>query len=166
MLLLVLLAADLVFLQNGMLQPWLDSRGLGDNTQVTRGRGAATGNVPSFMYGRAVQLCLLCLCVCLGYICLLGREAHVQSQLTGSCQHRVCWLQVLVYFAVAKLGDTPTDGKTDVNPEGLTAGGQGQRRRGKKGWYLPLRRLSWMTDILSPPNGAQVGEANSAASAA
>lgn len=52
---------DLVFLQNGMLQPWLDSRGLGDNTQV------------------------------------------------------------LVYFAVAKLGDKPTDGKTDVNPEGLTA---------------------------------------------
>lgn len=30
-------------------------------------------------------------------------------------------LQVLVYFAVAKLGDAPTDGKTDVNPEGLTA---------------------------------------------
>lgn len=52
---------DLVFIQNGMLQPWLDERGLGDNTQV------------------------------------------------------------LVYFAVAKLGDTPTDGKTDVNPEGLTA---------------------------------------------
>eukprot|EP00775_Hariotina_reticulata_P010117 gene10117-10275_t len=52
---------DLVFLQNGMLQPWLDSKNLGDNTQV------------------------------------------------------------LVYFAVAKLGDKPTDGKTDVNPEGLTA---------------------------------------------
>lgn len=52
---------DLVFIQNGMLQPWLDSRGLGDNTQL------------------------------------------------------------LVYFAVAKLGDPPTDGKTDVNPEGLTA---------------------------------------------
>lgn len=31
-------------------------------------------------------------------------------------------LQVLVYFAVAKLGERPTDGKTDVNPEGLTAG--------------------------------------------
>jgi hypothetical protein len=31
--------------------------------------------------------------------------------------------QVLVYFAVAKMGDKPTDGKTDVNPEGLTAGG-------------------------------------------
>lgn len=29
--------------------------------------------------------------------------------------------QVLVYFAVAKKGDAPTDGKTDVNPEGLTA---------------------------------------------
>ena len=52
---------DLVFIQNGMLQPWLDERGLGENTQV------------------------------------------------------------LVYFAVAKKGDPPTDGKTDVNPEGLTA---------------------------------------------
>jgi hypothetical protein len=30
-------------------------------------------------------------------------------------------LQVLVYFAVAKKGDAPTDGRTDVNPEGLTA---------------------------------------------
>lgn len=30
-----------------------------------------------------------------------------------------------MYFAVAKLGDKPTDGKTDVNPEGLTAGRQG-----------------------------------------
>ena len=28
---------------------------------------------------------------------------------------------MLVYFAVAKQGDAPTDGKTDVNPEGLTA---------------------------------------------
>lgn len=28
---------------------------------------------------------------------------------------------MLVYFAVAKKGDPPTDGKTDVNPEGLTA---------------------------------------------
>eukprot|EP00195_Chlamydomonas_chlamydogama_P007584 CAMPEP_0202907694 /NCGR_PEP_ID=MMETSP1392-20130828/43520_1 /ASSEMBLY_ACC=CAM_ASM_000868 /TAXON_ID=225041 /ORGANISM="Chlamydomonas chlamydogama, Strain SAG 11-48b" /LENGTH=263 /DNA_ID=CAMNT_0049596709 /DNA_START=187 /DNA_END=978 /DNA_ORIENTATION=- len=52
---------DLVFIQNGMLQPWLDARDLGENTQV------------------------------------------------------------LVYFAVAKKGDKPTDGKTDVNPEGLTA---------------------------------------------
>ncbi|GAX84199.1 hypothetical protein CEUSTIGMA_g11622.t1 [Chlamydomonas eustigma] len=52
---------DLVFLQNGMLQPWLDSKDLGGNTQV------------------------------------------------------------LVYFAVAKKGEKPTDGKTDVNPEGLTA---------------------------------------------
>ena len=29
--------------------------------------------------------------------------------------------QVLVYFAVAKKGDLPTDGKTEANPEGLTA---------------------------------------------
>ena len=52
---------DLVFIQNGMLKPWLDAKGLEDNTQV------------------------------------------------------------LVYFAVAKLGDSPTDGVTDLNPEGLTA---------------------------------------------
>ena len=56
--------ADLVFIQNGMLQPWLDSNGLGGNTQV------------------------------------------------------------LVFFGVAKKGEKPTDGKTDVNPEGLTAGKQ------------------------------------------
>ena len=29
--------------------------------------------------------------------------------------------QVLVYFAVSKLGEKPIDGKTDLNPEGLTA---------------------------------------------
>ena len=29
--------------------------------------------------------------------------------------------QVLVYFAVAKMGDKPQDGKTELNPEGLTA---------------------------------------------
>lgn len=28
---------------------------------------------------------------------------------------------MLIYFAVAKLGEMPTDGKTDLNPEGLTA---------------------------------------------
>ncbi len=52
---------DLVFIQNGMLQPWLDARNLGNNTQV------------------------------------------------------------LVFFAVAAKGDPPLDGKTEVNPEGLTA---------------------------------------------
>lgn len=52
---------DLVFLQNGMLQPWLDAQGLADATQV------------------------------------------------------------LVYFAVAKKGEPPTDGITDMAPEGLTA---------------------------------------------
>lgn len=29
--------------------------------------------------------------------------------------------QVLIYFAVAKLGEMPTDGVTDMNPEGLTS---------------------------------------------
>lgn len=59
--LLVASSADLVFFQNGMLDPWLASRGLADATQV------------------------------------------------------------LVYFAVAKMGDSPIDGVTDLNPEGLTA---------------------------------------------
>jgi hypothetical protein len=30
-------------------------------------------------------------------------------------------VQVLVYFAVAKKGEMPVDGKTDLNPDGLTA---------------------------------------------
>lgn len=53
--------ADLVFFQNGMLEPWFQSKGLGDADQV------------------------------------------------------------LAYFAVSKLGEPPIDGKTDTNPEGLTA---------------------------------------------
>ena len=28
---------------------------------------------------------------------------------------------MLIYFAVAKLGEAPTDGVTDLNPEGLTS---------------------------------------------
>lgn len=54
-------SADLVFFQNGMLEPWLNSKGVSDAEQV------------------------------------------------------------LAYFAVSKLGETPVDGKTDTNPEGLTA---------------------------------------------
>ncbi|KAK8916920.1 hypothetical protein KSP39_PZI023123 [Platanthera zijinensis] len=53
--------SDLVFFQNGMLDPWLESRGLGDCSQV------------------------------------------------------------LAYFAVSKLGEPPVDGKTDTDPDGLTA---------------------------------------------
>ncbi|XP_047328574.1 uncharacterized protein LOC124932021 isoform X1 [Impatiens glandulifera] len=52
---------DLVFFQNGMLEPWFQTKGLGDADQV------------------------------------------------------------LAYFAISKLGETPIDGKTDTNPEGLTA---------------------------------------------
>ncbi|KAG7998241.1 hypothetical protein I3843_01G249000 [Carya illinoinensis] len=52
---------DLIFVQNGMLEPWLQSKGLSDADQV------------------------------------------------------------LAYFAVSKLGEAPVDGKTDTNPEGLTA---------------------------------------------
>ncbi|CAA3000553.1 uncharacterized protein LOC111372044 isoform X1 [Olea europaea subsp. europaea] len=53
--------SDLVFFQNGMLEPWFQSKGLGDADQV------------------------------------------------------------LAYFAISKLGEPPIDGKTDTNPEGLTA---------------------------------------------
>ncbi|OVA06924.1 hypothetical protein BVC80_1735g29 [Macleaya cordata] len=53
--------ADLVFFQNGMLEPWLQSKGLPNADQV------------------------------------------------------------LAYFAVSKLGEPPVDGKTDTDPEGLTA---------------------------------------------
>lgn len=38
---------------------------------------------------------------------------------------------MLVYFAVAKKGEKPTDGKTDVNPEGLTAGVEGVEKCGR-----------------------------------
>lgn len=53
--------ADMVFFQNGMMEPWLESKCLNDANQV------------------------------------------------------------LAYFAVSKLGEAPIDGKTDTNPEGLTA---------------------------------------------
>ena len=52
---------DLVFLQNGVLKPWLEEKGLQNCTQM------------------------------------------------------------LAYFAVAKMGDPVTDGKTELNPEGLTS---------------------------------------------
>ncbi|KAF8389262.1 hypothetical protein HHK36_025955 [Tetracentron sinense] len=53
--------SDLIFFQNGMLEPWLQSKGLTNADQV------------------------------------------------------------LAYFAVSKLGEPPIDGKTDTDPEGLTA---------------------------------------------
>lgn len=53
--------ADLVFMQNGMIQPWLNEHHIADNTQL------------------------------------------------------------LAYFAVAKQGDEPSGGRTEENPEGLTA---------------------------------------------
>ena len=41
--------------------------------------------------------------------------------ITFLCLLQRCSLQALVYFAVSKKGETPIDGKTDANPEGLTA---------------------------------------------
>ncbi|GBF98408.1 hypothetical protein Rsub_10473 [Raphidocelis subcapitata] len=107
---------DLVFIQNGMLQSWLDSKGL----------GAAT--------------------------------------------------QLLVYFAVAKLGDPPTDGKTEVNPEGLTAaygphaeaiaarlhaGGLSCQVLGKEAFtQAMLEKLAWISAfmLVGVKHGATVGE--------
>jgi hypothetical protein len=66
----------------------------------------------------------------------VAQEAVLLLQTTRSQSHDFCFhldvslpliwslsevLQVLVFFAVAKLGDAPKDGKTDTNPEGLTA---------------------------------------------
>ena len=94
--------ADLVFLQNGMLQPWLDSRGLGDNTQA-RARAHAW-RTPFLRPCRKRP----------GLAGAAGQPSSRPAPHTPPGQ-------LLVYFAVAKLGDAPTDGKTDVNPEGLSA---------------------------------------------
>lgn len=48
--------------------------------------------------------------------CTCTHQSSGGATLTGL---DIC--QVLVYFAVAKKGELPTDGKTDLNPEGLTA---------------------------------------------
>ena len=79
--------SDLVFLQNGMLEPWLQRRGLTDVTQV------------------------------------------------------------LIYFAVAKLGDAPTDGVTDLNPEGLTAA----CGKHAEAFAARLRRAGLACHVLPPP---------------
>lgn len=56
--------ADLVFIQNGMLQPWLDERGLGDATQVraaldASGRWLPAHLAPSSGTGRCCLCCAL-----------------------------------------------------------------------------------------------------------
>lgn len=57
-------------------------------------------------------------------LCTLRRPPVASCwALIMTAHHNTCMhAQVLVYFAVAKKGEKPTDGKTDVNPEGLTAG--------------------------------------------
>ncbi len=97
---------DLVWMQNGMLAPWLDARGLGDSTQVSSGAGrqrARLGEPAACQRGRGW---------CYRY------PAAVGCSLLGL-------LQCLIFFAVAKKGDQPIDGRTDTDPDGLTAGGQG-----------------------------------------
>ncbi len=61
-------------------------------------------------------------------------QPHREGQACCFCSLRFCTFQgsgivttaelrtqVLVYMAVAKKGEKPTDGVTDLNPEGLTA---------------------------------------------
>ena len=86
-------SADLVFIQNGMLQPWLDQEGLGDTTQV------------GYLWRPPPHACVV-------HMQASGLRRRFPDSRAG---------QVLVYFAVAKKGEMPTDGKTDLNPEGLTA---------------------------------------------
>ena len=79
---------DLVFMQNGMLQPWQEARGLGDATQARD----------------SLRSC-----------------AFLRSSFRGAHPRAPPPPQVLIYFAVAKLGEMPTDGKTDLNPEARPA---------------------------------------------
>lgn len=56
-----------------------------------------------------------------GDLVFYGQNGYIEKfleeqQLSGSAAS-----QVLVYMAVAKLGEKPTDGITDLNPEGLTS---------------------------------------------
>lgn len=54
-----------------------------------------------------------------------GRDAAVGcARRSGATTRQACFrvtLPYAVYFAVAKLGELPTDGRTDLEPEGLTA---------------------------------------------
>lgn len=93
-----------------MLDPWLKKRGL---TEVTQARLRPP---PPLCSSSSSRPC---------------RPQHHLSQAPAPAptplQHLPRLLrppgapQVLIYFAVAKLGEMPTDGKTDLNPEGLTA---------------------------------------------
>ena len=52
-------------------------------------------------------------------VCVQHVQLHMPRPHTADVKGGT--LQVLVYFAVAKKGEKPMDGKTDKNPEGLTA---------------------------------------------
>lgn len=51
----------------------------------------------------------------------ISKKQKILSRLYRLIKDNCILQQVLVYFAVAKKGDLPMDGKTEVNPEGLTA---------------------------------------------
>ena len=82
---------DLVFMQNGMLGSFLEGNGLSDATQAA----CASAHRP------------------------LRRHFHPPARPSESAPRLL--VQVLLYLAVAKLGEPPIDGITDTNPDGLTA---------------------------------------------
>lgn len=74
-----LLCADLVFIQNGMLQPWLDARGLGDNTQVNKQQAA-------FVPHLNAQVLLLCtLLMDCGEACTADKRSQLDLLLNAAC---------------------------------------------------------------------------------
>lgn len=136
-------AADLVFIQNGMLQPWLDARNLGHITQVSTRCNQLHANALISLSSKSPMSSMKCSGTSPYYTCMLAclavlhfwrhqsfdvhsnwRTTSITKCLHVSvkyCINRKLILQALVYFAVSKKGETPIDGKTDANPEGLTA---------------------------------------------
>lgn len=108
--------ADLVFIQNGMLEPWLNERGLADNTQAGALSFLLAGK-EGFAIKRPFFPNLIAKICSSSPASLKFHIWIIMYILTRN----ISSTQVLVYFAVAKKGDAPTDGKTELNPEGLTA---------------------------------------------
>jgi hypothetical protein len=104
---------DLVFYgQNGYIEEFLRKEGLfGQVTQVSPSK------LPQLFHMSLSQTRAESASGCSpGCFSAISRYS-----VTFSCGISYALRQVLVYMAVAKKGDKPTDGITDRNPEGLTA---------------------------------------------
>ena len=56
-----------------------------------------------------------------------------------------------VYFAVAKKGEAPLDGKTDTDPEGLSAVNAGGKWAREVHWRLSSSDLIWVSGLTQIP---------------